>query len=165
MDTVQTNLRPSAKALEDAIKNKDYGVFISFEELNSIAGVDITQPKYRYLLEAARKALMSHHDRVLVSVRGKGYQVADLNHCLAASSSYRKRSFKAAKTAMNVIKTINLVGLSESDKKACLNEQAKSAALIVVYNATENRAVVEQGPNTEIQQPTEASILKLLLKN
>jgi GH25 family lysozyme M1 (1,4-beta-N-acetylmuramidase) len=161
---VRTNYRPASKALEDYLKVKPIGTFIGFPELCKVADVDILAPNRRYILEAARRALLKHHDRVLVSVRGEGYQVADLNQTLSASAGYRKRSYKAAKSAFETVKTIDLSKLDEKEKYQVIKEQAKSACMLTIYKATENQAINDGTGKVTISNPSEGDILRLLLQ-
>jgi hypothetical protein len=163
MNAVKTNYRFAVKALENYLKTLSYESFVSFEQLNKIAGVDITTPKFRYILEAARRSLISHHDRVLVNVRGQGYQIANLQQTMAASSGYRKRSYNSAKKAFEITKTVDLNTLSDDQKHALLKEQEKSACLLVVYRATENKLLNAGDEKVQINSPSETSVVKMLL--
>jgi hypothetical protein len=159
---VATNLRHAAKALEDDLKVRDYGSFVDFKTLNTIAGVDISTPKYRYVLEAAKRALLRHHDRVLVSVRGKGYEIATTPQCIAASAGYRKRSYRAAKTSFEIVNTVDLSKVSDAERDKIVSEQCKAGALLVTYKACENKLLNSPGPRV-LNAPTETDVVKLLL--
>jgi hypothetical protein len=159
---IATNLKHAAKALEDFLKVRDYGTFVDFDTLKAVAGVDISTPKYRYVLEAAKRTLLKHHDRVLVSVRGKGYEIATTPQCVAASASYRKRSYNAAKTSFEIVNTIDLTKVSETERNKIISEQCKAGALLVTYKACENKILNSPGPRI-LNAPTETDIVKLLL--
>lgn len=160
---ITTNLRHASKALEDFLKLKEYGTFIDFKTLNSIAGVDISSYKYRYVLEAAKRSLIRHHDRVLISVRGKGYEIGTTEKCLAQSASYRKKSFKSAKTAFQITGTIDISRASQEEQLKILNEQCKAGALLVMYKASENKLINNKQEPIVIEAPTETEIVKMLL--
>jgi hypothetical protein len=160
---VTTNLRYASKALEDYLKLKEYGTFIDFETLNEIAGIDISSAKYRYVLEAAKRALLRHHDRVLISVRGKGYEIGTTEKCVVQSASYRKRSYKAAKTAFQITGTIDLSKVSPEEQIKILNEQCKAGALLVMYKASENKLINDKKEPVLLGAPTETEIVKMLL--
>ena len=153
----------AVKALENFLKELNYETFVSYDQLNKVAGIDITSSKFRYVLEAARRSLINHHDRVLVNVRGQGYQIANLQQTMAASSGYRKRSYNSAKKAFEITKTVDLSTLSDDQKLALLKEQEKSACLLVVYRATENKLLNSGDEKIQINSPSETAIVKMLL--
>lgn len=160
---ISKNYRPSSKRLEEHLKKMPIGASITYEELSAIADVDVSTPKYRFVLEAARRALIKHHDRCLINIRGQGYQIGTADQILSASEAYRKRSFNAALTAHEIVKTIDLTTLTEKERQAVYREQAKSACMLVVYKATENKSI--NGPATvQIEAPSEAAILKSIIK-
>jgi fructose-1-phosphate kinase PfkB-like protein len=84
------NLKLAAQALEQALAEQEYGTTISFDELNEMAGLDVRQ--YRSVLEAVKRSLMRHHNRVLINLRGRGYQIAQQNQYRTVASSYRKNA-------------------------------------------------------------------------
>jgi len=158
------NLKPAIKALENHIKSQPYGTFISFKELKLISGVDIQDYKYRYILETAKRTLLRHHDRVLISIRGKGYEIGETSAVIAESAGYRKKSYNAAKKAFQIIKTIDLSTLQEAEKIKVINEQCKGGLLLVAYKATENQLLNNPEDGLKLAQPTENSIIKILLE-
>jgi hypothetical protein len=160
---VNTNLRHAANAIRDYLKAQSYGTFVAFQTLNDIAGVNVRSPKFRYILDYAKRDLLRHHDRVLVSVRGEGYEIATTTQCVSASSSYRKRSYKAAKTAFAITRTIDLSKLSDAERNRVVTEQCKAGALLVTYSACENKLL--NGPDSPklITAPTETEIVRMLL--
>lgn len=160
---VAQNLKPAIKAIENHLKTLPYGSFISFEDLKKISGVDIQNYKYRYILETAKRALLKHHDRVLISIRGKGYEIGKTEGVMAESASYRKRSYNAAKKAFQIIKTIDITSIPESERISVINEQCKSGLLLVAYKASENQLINSPEEKFKLEQPTESSIVRLLL--
>jgi hypothetical protein len=160
---ITTSLRHATRALEDFLKHQEYGFFVDFKKLNAIAGVDISTPKYRYVLEAAKRNLLRHHDRVLISVRGKGYEIGITDKCLAQSTAYRKRSYKAAKTAFQITGTIDLSKIDPAEQAKILNEQCKAGALLVMYKATENKLINDNKAPLLLGSPTETEVVKMLL--
>lgn len=160
---ITTNLRHASRALEDFLKIQNYGFFVDFKTLNSIAGVDISTNKYRYVLEAAKRALLRHHDRVLISVRGRGYEIGTTEKCVAQSASYRKKSYKAAKTAYQITETIDLSKIDQTERIKVLNEQCKAGALLVMYKASENKLLNDKKGPILLGAPTETEVVKMLL--
>lgn len=160
---VGTNLKPATKALEAFIKSLDYGDQITFKKLKEVAGLDIQNVKYRHILETAKRNLLKHHARVLISLRGIGYEIGTPNSIIAESSSYRKRSFNSAKKAYQIVKTIDLNKLSETERTKAINEQCKSGLLLVSYRASENKLICDEKEGLKLREPTETSIVKILL--
>ena len=155
--------RPLVQALESYLKRKDYGDFVSYEEMSNVVGIDIRDYKYRYILESAKRALLRHHDKVLINIRGKGYEIGTAPTIITESSSRRKRAFNTVKGGYEIVQTVDLSKLSYKEKDRAINEQAKNALLLVCYKATENKLLNDPEERIILSQPTETSIIKMLL--
>ena len=155
--------RPAVQALETHLKSLPYGTFVSYEDLNKIAGVDLQSPKFRYVLESAKRILLKHHDKVMINIRGKGYEVGTPPGIMAESAARRKRAFNTVKNGFRIVNTIDLSQLNEADRNKAIKEQAKNGLLLVCYKATENKLLNDPTENVPIAEPTETQIVKMLL--
>jgi hypothetical protein len=163
-ENIIQNLRPAVTALESFLKNLSYGDYITFPKLKEVSGVDIQNSKYRYILETAKRRLLRHHQRVLISVRGKGYQIGTPDAVIIESASYRKRSYNSAKKAYRIVSTVDLSKLSEEEKLRTINEQCKSGLLLVAYKATENKVLNNSKDHVRIPEMEESSLVRMLIE-
>ena len=68
-------IRPGPiRQLEHALKDLPYGTRLSFQELSTMAGVDILEN--RSIVACVNRHLVKHHNCCLVSVRAYGYMVS-----------------------------------------------------------------------------------------
>ncbi len=157
------NSKKSSKDLEDYMKRLDYGEFVSFEKLTEIAELDV-QGKYRYVLESAKRALLRHHDRVLISKRGEGYVIGTPETIVAESSSRRKKAYNQVRGSVEIVKTIDMSKLSHEEQQKVVHEQKKNHFLLVSYRATENKLLNDPTDKVQLGDISETTIVKTLLE-
>lgn len=136
------NTKAAARTLEEHLKLQEYGTFIPFEEMKKIIGFEIR--KYRYVLEAVKRALLRHHNRVLLSVRGKGYEIGTPNAILSESKGRRKRCASITNGSMQMLATIDLSGLPRKERLRVINEQCKNNLIWQAYQTSENKLVTNK---------------------
>lgn len=153
------NLRQATQALETALKDHDYGETFSFDQLDNMAGLDVR--KYRSVVESVKKSLLRHHGKLLVNLRGLGYQICQPGNFHVVSGSYRNKAGKCYRKAQSIIKVANYDLMSEEDRQKTIKEAGK-VHWLVSANALASKE--KKGRQIDYSRPpSEEAILKFLM--
>jgi hypothetical protein len=123
-------LKQHVKLLENALKDSEHGTFYTFEELSEMARIDIT--RYRSVLESVKKAMLRDYNRLLISVRGKGYQVARPEQYSAVVNGSIKGIGRKVKGCKKIIEKIEWQKLDSDETQVAIDVAGKVAVLNVV---------------------------------
>jgi hypothetical protein len=150
--------RPIVQSLETAVRALDVGATITFEELNRIAGIDLREPRNRYLIGLMRDTLLKA-GTVLVSVRNVGYQIASPTNKLEENQSRRKRAMNAVKTGTQVLTSIDMSKIDDTTKNRVGVEMRKNLFLEESFKAVDNKTL-----DYEFHPTTEQQIVRFLVQ-
>lgn len=145
--------------LERFLKDKPSGNQFTFDELSKEAGRDIK--KDRFIIASVMRILTRHHDRVLRSVRGVGYEICRTEDITGVSEAFRKSAKNKVVRACEVLDTVDISKLSTSDLARYLKEQAKAGTMLTICKAIDNKKLLKNEDSLSI--PTEGSILALIM--
>jgi hypothetical protein len=133
----------------------------TFDQLDAMGECDVRTPKGRSSLMTASRRLRKFNDRVLVSIRGTGYKIADPTEIAGVSASLRNAAKRKAETSWQVMQTVDLGKLSAVELDKFIREQAKSATLMCVCKTLDSKKLAGK-TGDELNIPTEGKVLALL---
>lgn len=157
--TTKVHTSSAVLQLEKFLKDKPDGSKFTFEELSTEAGRDVKVD--RYLIASVMRILARHHDRVLRSVRGVGYEIVKQEEIVDVSQAFRKSAKNKIVRAYDVISTVDVSKLSQADLAKYLKEQAKVGTLLTVCKVIDSRKLLKKGAG-QVSVPTEGSVMALL---
>lgn len=155
-------LRQAARKLEMWIKDLELKTVITWEEVEKVSELPEIRTKYRHVLETAKRALLRHHGKVLISVRNEGYLVGAPKHIMEMSGKGRHRASNICRTNMKKLSTIDQEILSDQEIVQLCNEQVKNGMMVMVYKAHENKLL--KSDTVKLNQVSEIDLMKQLLK-
>lgn len=153
------NWKAARIALENELKDAEYGKIYSYEELSSIAGVDVK--KQRHILETTKRCLLRHHNRLLASLRGQGYSICEPNLFYTEARASRLRAQNSTKRAYEICRAVPLDKLTEEERKHLFNEEARNGCLLVTFKVLEKRELDDKTGSMAI--PTDSEVIRALL--
>jgi len=145
--------------LEKFLKDQPDGKLFTFDELNKAAERDVKTD--RFIIASVMRILTRHHDRVLRSVRGIGYEIVKQEEVVDVSQAFRKSAKNKIVRAYDVTSTIDVSKLSQADLAKYLKEQAKVGTLLTVCRVIDSRKLLKKGAD-QVSVPTEGSVMALL---
>jgi len=162
MDKVQeVHTSAAEKALEMHISELSSGTELSFDQMKEICGRDVK--KDRYIVATVQRRLIRHHAKVLHSIRGYGYRVAHNNEVAAISQDYRKQGTRKFDKAVRIISTVDMSALNQEERRALINEQAKSSVCLMIAKQVDKPLPGIKDRNRQtIKIPTQGEVVLLL---
>ena len=157
---VRTDWKAHSHALEDVLRNAEYGKSYTFEELTKIAGVDIQE--HRHLIPTLRRCLLKHHKRLLTSIKGIGYSISMPNQCEKHARDQRVRAYRSTKKAFQICRSVPLDSLTSEERNCLVNEEIKNGALLVTYKVLEQKRLGGK-ENESLKIPTDSDVIRALL--
>ena len=152
-------LKQHSKMLEDALKEIPPGTFLSWEDLNQMANINLA--KYRSVLESVKKTLLRDYNRLLISVRSKGYQVAKPEEYATIVDHGIKGIGRKIKGCKRIIERIEWQKLDHDQTQKALETAGKTQVLSVVFKTT---TVAKLAKNVDWGKlPSEESVVAFLL--
>jgi hypothetical protein len=152
-------LKQHSKNLEEALKGIEHGTFLSFEDLNTMAGIDVV--KYRSVMESVKKTLLRDYNRLLINVRGKGYQVARPEQYSTVVDHGIKGIGRRIRGCKKIIEKVEWQKLDLDQTKKALESAGKTQVLSVVFKTT---SVKKLSQNVDWGKlPSEESVVAFLL--
>jgi len=146
--------------LEKFLKDQPDGKQFTFAELNVAAGRDVKTD--RFIIASVIRILARHHDRVLRSIRGIGYEIVKQEEIVDVSVALRKSAKNKIVRAYDVTSTVDVSKLSQNDLAKYLKEQAKVGTLLTVCKVIDSRKLLKKGADN-LSIPTEGSVLALIV--
>ena len=148
--------------MEMWIKDLPLETVITWEQVAEISDLPDIRKNYRHVIETAKRALLRHHGKILISVRNEGYLIGAPDHIIEHTRQGRKRAYNIARTNLKKLSTIEQNGLTDKQIIQLCNEQVKNGMLIMVYKTTENKLL--KSDTIKLNQVSEIELMKQLLK-
>jgi len=155
-------LRQCARKLEMWIKDLPIETVITWDQIAEVSELPNIRKRYRHVLETAKRALLKHHGKILISVRNEGYLIGAPKHIIEHTGKGRKRACNIARTNLKKLGTINRDKLSDQEIIQLCNEQVKNGMMVMVYKTTENKLL--KSDTIKLNQVFEIDLIKQLLK-
>ena len=103
--------------LVNAVKERDYGTVITFEEIGGIINSKYGNPNFNDVLQAARKRLIDT-GHMIVNVRGIGYKVCDPDKYTAEGVGYMRQGARKIDRGSKIIKHAPVNDMSPAAREA-----------------------------------------------
>ena len=152
---LKTSYKPISQALVAFLQDKKDGESFDFKTLSDAAGADIRNGS---VVLSAKKSLLKK-GKLLVSIKGFGYKIADTKSKIAESSAYRRRSLKAVNRSYKILRSVDQNTLDNTTRPEFQTELVKTLNLTAMHDALDNKALATIAP----KQIEQADLLKHLL--
>lgn len=139
-----------------------HGAIVSYETLTHICQADATMLRTRTAILRAGRRLLHEHNKLLVNVKGRGYQVAAPSEHVGEAKRQTKAALRRHRRALSIVVHVEINGLLPEQLNDVLAAQTKNALLL---GMTRNINRVRTLPaKQQVELPSGKRIIALLSK-
>lgn len=145
-----------------ALKDRAHGETITYGELSAMLTIDAQSDRGNHAVQRAKPRLLADHNKLLVNVRGIGYQIALPNehaaHSKRLQGASRRQLVRAVATATHVLWD----QLRPQERAEVLAEQLKAGLALTFSRRISRRKALP--PREQLALPSGAQLVRLLTK-
>jgi hypothetical protein len=155
-------VKEMARWAYDYLKPLPFGREITYVELTSVITMRADSHRGRTAVLRAGRQLLRDESKLLVNVRGQGYQIARPNEHAAQAVRFRAGARRRLRRALDAVVHIALDGLSPKEVTEVLAEQVRSG-LTLAFERRLGRRKALPAPN-QTALPSGEKLLSLITK-
>lgn len=152
-------LKHNVRLLETALKDLEPGTFLSYDELNKFADIDVR--KYRSVLESVKRSLLRDYGRLLVNARNRGFQIARPEEFSTVVNANLKGIGRKIRSNKRIIEKVEWQKLDRNQTQDALETAGKLSMLSVTFKATDKKQIANKIDWAKL--PSEESVISFLL--
>lgn len=158
---VQQKNEPRSTVLVDmlvrALSPMEYGEVVGYEQIRRVIFEDPQGPRGRAVAIRAGRRLLREHQKLLVNVRGHGYQIAEPREHLSQSKRVQAFARRRQRRALAILVHAEVEKLTPAERQA-VDEETNRVRLKLALEKTLSRA--KALPAAKDAMPNLAALLK-----
>jgi hypothetical protein len=155
--------REMARWAYDFLAARQHGEIASYAELSTVLTIDATSRRGRAAVLRAGRHLLRDHSKLLINIRGVGYQIAQPNDHAGQSQRYRRLARSRLRRALDAEVHVALQALSPRELAELMAEQVRAGLTLAFERRLSRRKALP--PKDQLAMPSGQRLVQLLTKS